>query len=399
MDTNQTAHDGPIRIGYSLSLTGPVAENTKSAQLAHRLWLEDINMRGGLLGRKVELICIDDHSDAALVPEIYTDLLDRQQVDLVIGGYGTNTIGASLPVVIERRKLLIGLMGLGANGILKYSRYFAMIPTGPNPNASLTEGFFELAAQQQPKPKTVALLTADAEFARHPVLGARENAAKYGLEIIHEQTYPLSTDDFGPIIDQLKEVGTDILFLCSYLKDSVGLVKAIVASDYHPKMVGSAMIGPQTAAVKKELGPLLNGLVNYEYWMPVPKMNFPGVSDMILRYQSRAAAENTDGLGYYVVPLAYAQMQVLEQAVTATQSLDDGLLAEYCRTHAFETVMGTIRFGEGGEWAEPRVLQVQFQYIADAALDTFKDSRTQVVVAPAAYASGSLLYPYAPDPQ
>lgn len=388
--------DTPIRIGYSLSLTGPVAENTKSARLAHRLWGEDINSSGGLLGRKVELICIDDEGDASLVPNIYRRLLDDEKVDLLIGGYGTNTLKASLPVVSERNRLLIGLMGLGVNGEFRYQNYFAMIPTGPNPNAALTEGFFELAAAQEPKPLTVALLTADAEFSRNPVLGARENAAKYGLEIIHEQTYSLSTTDFRPIIEHLKVINADILFLCSYLTDSKGLIRAIHDSDYRPKMVGGAMIGPQSATVKTELGPLLNGFVNYEYWMPVPSMDYPGISEVLQKYQDKAVNEKVDELGFYVVPLAYAQMQVLEQAIRATGTLDDEVLAQYCRSNSFETVTGTIRFGDGGEWAEPRVIQVQFQQVDSGNIKTFRDSRVQVVVSPRSFASGELIYPYDP---
>lgn len=386
----------PIRIGYSLSLSGPVAENTKAARLTHRIWEEDINSRGGLLGRKVELICHDDYGDPAKVADIYTQLLDKDKVDLVIGGYGTNTIAASMPVVTERKRFLIGLMGLGVNLNLHYPNYFAMIPTGPKPNSALTEGFFALAALQNPKPKTVAVLSADAEFSRNPVIGARENAAKYGLEIIHEQTYPLSTKDFAPIIDEVKAINADILFLCSYLNDSIGLVRAIRASDYRPKMVGGGMIGPQSASVKTELGPLLNGLINYEYWSPVPKMNFPGVSDMLAKYQAWAAAEGLDALGYYMAPTAYSQMQVLEQAVSATGSLDDEVLSAYCRTHFFETVLGQVRFGEGGEWAEPRVVQVQFQHIDNGEVDSFRDSRAQVVVSPPEYISGPFIYPYAP---
>lgn len=388
--------DTPIRIGYSLSLTGPVAENTKSARLAHRLWEEDINSRGGLLGRKVEMICIDDKSDASIVSDIYRRLLDDEKVDLLIGGYGTNTLKASLPLVRERNRLLIGLMGLGVNGEFQYQNYFAMIPTGPNSNAALTEGFFELAAAQDPRPLTVALLTADAEFSRNPVLGARENAAKYGLEIINEQTYPLSTTDFKPIIEHLKTINADILFLCSYLNDSKGLIQAIHDSSYRPKMVGGGMIGPQSAMVKTEMGPLLNGFVNYEYWMPVPSMDFPGIADVLQKYQDKAVIEKVDELGFYVVPLAYAQMQVLEQAIRATGTLDDEVLAQYCRNNSFETVTGTVRFGKGGEWVEPRVIQVQFQHVDSGEIKTFKDSKVQVVVSPQSFASGELIYPYDP---
>lgn len=394
--TNSNKANNPIRIGYSLSLTGPVAENTKAVKLAHSIWEEDINARGGLLGRRIELICYDDNGDPSQVADIYRRLLDEEKVDLVIGGYGTNTILASLPVVMERDRFLIGLMGLGVNLNIQYPNYFAMIPTGTKPNSTLTEGFFALASSQTPKPITIAILSADAEFSKNPVIGARENAEKYGFQIVYEDTYPLSTEDFTFVVDKVKASNADLFFICSYLNDSIGLVQAIHRSDYRPKMVGGAMIGPQSASVKTELGPLLNGFINYEYWMPVQKMNFPGVADMLAKYQEKAKENNVDELGYYMVPLAYAQMQVLEQAIRATGDLNDEAISEHCRSNTFETVMGKISFGEGGEWAEPRVIQVQFQNITDNKIETFKDSRMQVVVEPSEYASGSLIYPYSP---
>ena len=125
-------------------------------------------------------------------------------------------------------------------------------------------------------------------------------------------------------------------------------------------------------------------------------MNFPGVADMLAKYQAKAIEANTDQLGYYMAPLAYAQMQVLEQAIIATGGLDNTVLSSYCRQNTFKTVIGNIRFGEGGEWNEPRVVQVQFQNIENNEIDTFRDSRVQVVVEPPAYASGSLIYPYSP---
>jgi len=384
----------PIRIGYSLSLTGPVAENTRSAQLAHQIWLEQINSRGGLLGRPVELICIDDHGEPEKVNEIYTRFLEEDHIDLLLGGYGTNTLSASLPVVMKHERLLIGLMGLGVNSETKYRNYYAMIPTGPDPNAALTEGFFELGAAQHPRPKTVAVLSADAPFSRNPVIGAKKNAEKFGFEIIHEQTYPLSTPDFTDIVAGIARFDADILFLCSYLQDSVELVRCLNESDYKPKLVGGAMIGPQSAAVKTQLGPLLNGFVNYEYWMPVKKLDFPGVNDLITLYQSRAREAGVDELGYYVVPLAYAQLQVLEQAINATKSLDDQVLSEYCSKNPFETVMGKICFGKDGEWDEPRVLQVQFQGLKDSKLVSFQGSRSIAVLTPEEYTSGEIIYPY-----
>jgi branched-chain amino acid transport system substrate-binding protein len=269
-----------------------------------------------------------------------------------------------------------------------------MIPTGPDPGSALTEGFFSVAAKQDPKPETVAILCADAPFSKSPVQGAKENSTKIGISVIFEESYPLSTNDFSPFIRKVQQSGADILFMCSYVSDSVGLIRAINKEGLQAKLVGGAMIGPQNGSVKLELGPLLNGLVNYEYWLPVEKLMFPGVKEMIEKYQARAQQEGTDPLGYYVAPMAYAQLQIVEQAITATQSLDDSSLASYTRDAVFHTVVGDIKFGKGGGWTEPRVLTVQFQNLTDNSIAQFRDAKTQVVLMPKTLSSGNLIYPY-----
>src|SRR6202051_3809972 len=385
----------PMRIGYCLSLTGPLADNSRSARLAHEIWREDINRQGGLLGRSVELVCYDDSANAALVPGIYKRLMDEDKVDLVIGGYGTNTILPAMPLMMERQPFFCGIMGLGVNNALAYPNYFAMIPTGPDPNAALTEGFFALAATQEPRPSMVALVSADAEFSRNPILGAKDNAKKYGFAIVHEATYPLTTQNFTPVIDAVAKSNCDLLFLCSYLADSIGLVRAVRAHPFRPKMVGGGMIGPQNTEVKTTLGPLLNGFVNYEYWQPVAKMMFRGVQQLLDIYHARARNAGVDRLGHYMAPLAYAQLQVVSQAVEATGGFDDGSLAAYARSETFDTVIGAVKFGLNGEWAQPRVLQVQFQGISGSDVGQFQNGSRQIVVSPPDLSSGELQYPYA----
>lgn len=387
--------DQPIRIGYCLSLTGPLASNGKTARLAHQIWMEDVNRKGGLLGRRVEMICIDDQTNPKLVPDIYKRLLDVEKVDLVIGGYGDNSVAPAMSLIMERNRYLVALMALAVNASLGYANYFVMIPTGPQPNEALTEGFFSLAASQTPKPESMAIVAADAPFSKSPVLGAKAHADRYGFKLVSEDRYPLSATDLTPFIRSLKPVNPDILFLCSYLNDSAALLRAIDEVGLTPKMVGGAMIGPQNGSIKAQLGQLLNGLVNYEYWLPVPKMMFPGVADLITKYQSLAQEAGADPLGYYVAPQAYAQMQVVEQAIAGTGSLDDAKLAQFTRDASFKTVAGDVKFGTGGGWAQARVLQVQYQNIKGAELSEFKDARTQAVVSPPSLASGALIYPYA----
>jgi branched-chain amino acid transport system substrate-binding protein len=384
----------PIRIGYCLSLTGPLASNGNTAHLAHKIWERNVNRKGGLLGRKVEMVCIDDETNPKLVPGIYQRLLDQEKVDLVIGGYGDNSVAPAMPLVMERNRYFVALMALAVNASLNYENYFAMIPTGPHPSEALTEGFFGIAAKQTPKPRTMAILAADAPFSKSPIQGAKLHAQKHGFQVVSEALYPLSSSDLTPFLRDLAPLDPDILFLCSYLNDSVTLLKGLEETQLQPRVVGGAMIGPQNGAIKSQLGPLLNGIVNYEYWLPVPKMLFPGVQELIAEYQSSARGGTADPLGYYVVPQAYAQMQVVEQAIAGTSSLDDKKLAEFTRNNSFDTVVGQVRFGAGGGWAQPRVLQVQYQNIRSNEVDAFKNSNTQTVVWPEDLASGDLIYPF-----
>ncbi len=384
----------PIKIGYSMALTGGLAPNGKSALLAQKIWEEDINAKGGLLGRPVKLIYYDDQSNASTVPGIYTKLLDVDKVDLVIGGYATAMLAPAMPIVIQRNKVFIGLLGLAVNSEFDYPNYFAMIPSGPVPKPAFTKGFFDTAMAQTPKPTTVAIVAADQEFSRNAADGARENAKAAGLNIVYDKTYPPSTTDFSPIVRAIQATNADLLVVCSYPPDSVGMVRAVNEIGLKPKMIGGAMVGLQATAIKTQLGPLLNGWVNYEFWLPVPKMDFPGVADLITKYQAKAAGEGVDALGYYMAPWGYAQLQVLQQAVEATKSLDDKKIADYVRANSFKTVLGDVKFGAKGEWAQSRVLQTQFHDIKGNDVEQFRKLTAQSVLTPSEYKSGDVIYPY-----
>src|SRR6266581_3728485 len=122
----------PVTIGFSMALTGPLAANGKQALLGMKIWEEEINAKGGLLGRPVKLVYYDDQTNASTVPRIYTKLIDIDKVDLLMGA-ATNLIGAAMPQIMERRKMVMVLLALGSNAEFKYSRYFQNSPFGPDP--------------------------------------------------------------------------------------------------------------------------------------------------------------------------------------------------------------------------------------------------------------------------
>ena len=384
-----------LRIGFSMPLTGAVAVNGKPALLGTQIWAENVNAKGGLLGRKVELIYYDDQSNPALVPSIYSKLLDVDKVDIAIPGYSTNMTAPFMPIAIERNLLVVSFFCLALNDQFHYPRYFSMVPFGPQPKISLSKGFFDIAAAQDPKPQTVAVVSADAEFALAAADGARENLKAHGFKIVYDKTYPANTTEFSLIIRAVQAADPDIVYVASYPVDGVGLVRAANEVRLKTNLFGGSMVGMQSTSLRMQLGPLLNGLVYHDFWVPDPKLMFPGIEEFLATYQSRAAAAGADPLGYYVPPYAYARMQVIGQAIAATNALDANKLAAYLRANELHTIVGDIRFNQDGEWSKSGVLTVQYQGIVTNELDQFRKPGTYVVLAPEEFKSATgLLYPY-----
>jgi branched-chain amino acid transport system substrate-binding protein len=385
----------PLRIGFGMALTGGLAANGKAALLAMEIWRDEVNKNGGLLGRSVEFVYYDDQTKPASVPGLYSKLLDVDKVDFVVSGYGTNQIAPAMPLIIERHLVFMGLFGLANNEKFNYPYYFQIGPNGPEPAREFSRGFFDLAGAQNPKLRTVALVGADAEFPHSALAGARENLKHVGLEVVYDRTYPPATTDFTPIVRAIKAAQPDVVFVASYPPDSVGMVLAAHEVGLQPKLFGGGMVGLQFATFQTKLGPKLNGLVNYDFWVPEPTLNFPGINDFLKKYQAQAEKQGVDPLGHYLPPWAYAMMQVLGQAIEGTRSTDQKAVGEYIRAQAFETIVGKVKFGSNGEWDKPRVLLVQYQNIQGTDLQQFAGPGKRVVLLPAAWKSGSLIYPYA----
>jgi len=395
MSGAQAQDKEPIKLGFSMALTGPLGPNGNQALLGMNIWAEEINAKGGLLGRPVKLVYYDDQSNPSTVPGIYTKLLDVDKVDLVLGGYATNQVAPAMPIVMQKGKVFISLFALAVNSEFHYPKYFSILPSGPTPKTTFTEGFFQTAAAQNPKPQTIALVAADAEFSKNSCDGARENVKKFGFKMVYDKTYPPSTTDFTPIARAIQAINPDLVVVCSYPLDSVGMVLAANEVGLKPKMFGGAMVGLQATVFKNKLGPALNGIVNYETWVPEDKLMFPQTKAFFDKYQAQAPALKIDPLGYYLGGWGNAYIDILGQAIAATNSLDDNKIAEYIRSHSFKTAMGDVKFGKDGEWAKARWMQVQYHDIKQGAgLETWKGMSYQTVLTPPELATGKAIYPY-----
>jgi branched-chain amino acid transport system substrate-binding protein len=384
----------PIKVGFSMSLTGAVAPNGRQLLTSLEIWRDDVNKAGGLLGRPVELVYYDDGSNPAGVPAIYTKLLTVDKVDLLLGPYATNMAAPAMPVIMQAGKTTITLLAIGVNRHFNYDRYFSMVPVGPEGVIAFSRGFFELAAAQNPKPTTVAMVSADAEFARTAVDGAKENAKALGFKIIYDQTYPPATTDFAPIVRAVQAANADLVFVAAYPPDTIGIVRSAREVGLTAKMFGGAMIGLLATPLKVQLGPLMNNIVAMESFLPAPTFNFPGVQDLLEKYRSRAAGQQIDPFGYAFVPFAYAAGQILAQAVNETKSLDHEQIATYIHATKFNTVVGEIAYNTNGDWTEPRTLFTQFQDVQPNDVMQFRDSAKEPIIWPEKYKTGKMIYPY-----
>ena len=385
-----TAHAADsIKIGFSTALTGGSAAFGRIDLVTREIWAETVNAKGGLLGRPVQLVHYDDQGTPANAPAIYTKLIDVDKVDLITST-GTNVTAAAMPVIMQRNRLVMSLFSLAVNDNFKYPRYFQITPYGPNGTEEISRGFFEAAMTITPKPQTIALGGADAEFALKALGGARAQAQQLGLKIVYDRTYPPSTMEFSSIIRAIAATHPDMVFIGSYPADTSGLLHAALEGQLETKVFGGAMVGPQLASMKAEFGDKLNGLVAYELYVPGPTMSFPGIDEFIARYRKRAAAEKIDLLGDYMPPFVYAAMQVLEQAVNAVGSLDEAKLSDHLHRTKFSTIVGDVQFGADGEWAQGRILTTQFQNVKGNGLAQFDQLGTQVVLYPKQFKTGEL---------
>jgi branched-chain amino acid transport system substrate-binding protein len=382
----------PIRIGMSMPQTGGLAGGGKASLLGIEIWRDDVNARGGLLGRKVELVVYDDKSSAAETPAIYAKLLDVDKVDLLFAPYATVPTAPIMPLVKQRGRLLMGNFSFQVNSKIHHDMWFNNAPWGPAD--SWATGFLGLG--QKAGGKTIALLSADQEFAQNLAETARAVAKQRNLSIVFDQVYPPSTVEFSSIIRAMNAAKPDIVYIASYPPDSAAILRAVneIGVDDNVKIFGGAMVGLQFAAIMENLGSLLNGVVNYNTWLPEPSMYFDGTKQFFETYSKRAVEAKVDPLGYYIAPYGFAMGQMIEQAITATKSLDQKTLAKYLHENVHKTIVGPIQFSEDGEWKESSTLEAQFRSVKDKNMDQFRSAGKQVILFPDKLKTGDLITPF-----
>src|SRR6195256_1098923 len=386
------AQQPPIKIGMSMPQTGGLAGGGKASLLGIEIWRDDINAKGGLLGRKVELVVYDDKSSASETPAIYSKLIDVDKVDLLFAPYATVPTAPIMPLVKQRGMLLMGNFSFQVNSKVGHDMWFNNAPWGPAD--SWASAFLGLG--QKAGGKTVAFLSADQEFAQNLVKTARDVAKQRDMPVVFDQAYPPNTVEFSSIIRALNAAKPDIVYVASYPPDSAAILRAVneIGVGDNVKIFGGAMVGLQFAGVMENLGSLLNGVVNFNTWLPEPSMYFDGTKTFFETYAKRAVEAKVDPLGYYLAPFGYASGQLLEQAVKAVGSLDQKAIAKYLHAHEIKTIVGPIAFSADGEWKETATLMAQFRGVVDKDVEQFRKPGKPGILVPERLKSGDIITPF-----
>ena len=361
----------PILVGTTQSLSGRFAEEGRLQLEGMLMWMNDINARGALLGRRVELIHYDDHSDPNRVAELYDKLINERKVDLLIGPYSSDLTMRATEVA-ERANFPIVTAAASADSI--WSRGYKNIFGIDVPSSNYMDIAVEEAAKRGAK--TVALFYAEGDFAEDVARGVRREVKKHGLQLVMDRKYRADSMDFKVLANELREIEsrTDVVLGATYLSDSVAIGKALGPGKRLEVDMVALTVGPALA----EFGPMLNnnveGVVGVVQWLR--SIRLPGAQDFAYRY--RQMHGNNPGVH---AALGYSAGQVLEAAVRLAGSTDRDALRSQLGELRFRSLVGHYQVDETGRQVAKRNYLLQWQ------------DNSRRLVAPANIAERELIYP------
>jgi branched-chain amino acid transport system substrate-binding protein len=343
------AQGKPIRIGSSLPITGPLASLAIIHKVTAEICVENLNKRGGLLGRPVEWVLRDDQSKPELTRTIYEQLITADKVDLIFSPYATASILAAMGVAQRYNKVLLHT-SFGIPKLAKYDMQFQTAGSPFDPETVWPNHIFDAAARLPKPPKTVAIVTSKFPSVHHISVGAREVLKKRGLTNVLDIEYEFGNRDYGAIAQRVKEANPDFLWGGTNGIDPVLMLEAMSKIDYRP---------PAQVHLFPAPGPMLKipaaqgslALTTFESHPPFT--DDPAIAQFVQTYAERAKEA---GIPYTAVDLQsaimYAAWQVLEAAVNGTKSLDDKTIAAWLKQHEVKTLFGTLRWNGPQNYVE-----------------------------------------------
>ncbi len=335
------AQQAPIRIGSTLALTGPFAATAAMQKLSGDIFVEQLNKRGGLLGRQVEWVLKDDQSKPEITRTLYEKLIAEDKVDLIIGPYATGAILSAMGVAQRYNKVLLhNTFGLPAQA--KYDMQFSVSGGAYAIESVWPKLVLDSVAASNKPPKNIAIVTSKFPSVFFVTEGAREEAKKRGLKENLYLDWEFGNRDFGAIAARIKEANPDFLWVGGVGIEGNLLIDAMKKLDYSPPLSFVAFPAP-SLMTKSPNGENVLALTVFEDHPPFT--NNAVASTFVKTFHERGQkAGLADPSVDLMASVAYSTWQVLEAAVNATKSLDDKVLAAWIKKSQVDTVIGRMRW-------------------------------------------------------
>jgi branched-chain amino acid transport system substrate-binding protein len=331
----------PIRIGMTLALTGPIAAPGAIQKVATEVYVEDLNARGGLLGRKVELILKDDQSRPDLARTLYEQLVTVDKVDLIMGPYGTASILSAMGVAQRYNKILLH-NSFGTPRQAKYDMQFSTSGGALDIENVWPNLVFDAVGSAPRPPKTIAIVTSKFPSLHFVSLGAREVAKKRGLTEVLFLEYEFGNRDFSPIASRVKDAKPDFIWFGAGGIDGVLLLDAMKKIDYQPPLHFYMFPAPGPMVKTPEAR---NALAFTTFEEHPPFTNNPRAAQFIEAYHVKGkAAGLPDTSVDLLASICYSMWQTLEAAANGAKSIDDKALAAWLRKNSVDSIMGRLRW-------------------------------------------------------
>ena len=338
----------PIRIGLSLGLTGKYAPFALMQQRGYSLWQSEINERGGLLGRPVEFIFVDDESDPAKAPELYRKLITKDRVDLVLGPY-SSAITAAVAPIVDKAGFPMLAAGAAADQIWQqgYSNIFGVF----TPSSRYTVGMLYLALLNDLT--TIAIVFADDAFSITAAKGTKKWASKLGLNVVMFEKFKKGKRDLSALAEKAKLADASLLLVAGHFNESLDMRKALKKVDWYPKAY-FATVGPVLSKYQEMLGVDANLTFASSLWEP--ELNFPRSHQFTAAFRARYGLTPT-----YHAAEVYAAGQILEAAIKSTGTLNRDRIRQAFSELQTHTVIGRYLVDPTGVQVKHFALTIQWQ--------------------------------------
>ncbi|MFM2239352.1 MAG: hypothetical protein RJA69_726 [Pseudomonadota bacterium] len=356
--TGLHAQNRPIRVGSSLSLTGPLAGTAVVHKIAAEIYIEQVNKRGGWLGRPVEWVVKDDQSKPDLARTLYEQLITGDKVDLLMGPYATANSLAAMGVAQRNSKVLV-TNSFGIPSLAKYDMHFAGYVMGHDPGTTVPNTLMDSLTAGGQAPKSVAMVTSKFPSVVFMSQGAREVFKKRGLQEKLWLEWEFGNKEYGPIAARLKEANADLVWIGSIGPESIQLLEAMNKIDYRPKLQFHLYPTPGPLAQS----PLASNVLTVTtFEQHAPFTNQPGAGEIIKIYNERAAKANLPDTAFELQAAnAVNGWQILEAGVKGSNSLDDRKIADWLKANKIDTLVGKLRFDGPNNYGDDlnRIKQLQ----------------------------------------